>query len=92
MHGLPAPPSPLAALLPRPPERAGEPKPYYAATRAGMKRITVTVSPGEHNRLKRLAVDIDRSIADLVREALADLFAKHQPQASRAAASDYDRD
>jgi hypothetical protein len=67
-----APPAPA-----RPPERAGQqPKPYYAATRQGMKRITVAVSPEEHKRLKRLAVDIDRSIEDLMREALADLFAK----------------
>jgi Ribbon-helix-helix protein, copG family len=66
-------PAPLRAA----PERAGEGKPYFAATREGLKRITVSVDPDEHKKLKRLAVDADRSIEDLMREALADLFAKH---------------
>jgi hypothetical protein len=43
----------------------------------GLKRITVAVDPDEHKKLKRLAVDAGRSIEDLMREALADLFAKH---------------
>jgi hypothetical protein len=55
----------------------GEGKRYFAATREGMKRITVAVAPEEHKKLKRLAVDVGRSIEDLMREALADLFAKH---------------
>jgi len=59
------------------PERAGEGKRYFAATREGMKRITVAVAPDEHKKLKRLAVDAGRSIEDLMREALGDLFAKH---------------
>ncbi len=54
-----------------------EGKRYFAATRAGMKRVTVAVSPEEHRRLKRLSADAGRSIEDLMREALADLFAKH---------------
>ena len=49
---------------------------YFAATRAGLKRITVAVPPEEHRRLKRLSVDTGRSIEDLMREALADLFVK----------------
>jgi len=61
------------------PEPSGEGvgKRYFAATREGMKRITVAVAPEEHKRLKRLSVDAGRSIEDLMREALADLFAKH---------------
>jgi hypothetical protein len=55
----------------------GEAKRYFAATREGMKRITVAVAPEEHKKLKRLAVDVGRSIEDLMREALADLFIKH---------------
>ncbi len=58
-------------------EGEGEGKRYFAATREGMKRITVAVAPEEHKKLKRLAVDVGRSIEDLMREALADLFAKH---------------
>ena len=49
---------------------------YFAATRAGLKRITVAVVPDEHKRLKRLSADTGRSIEDLMREALADLFVK----------------
>jgi len=51
-------------------------KAFFAATREGLKRITVAVAPEEHKRLKRLSVDEGRSIEDLMREALADLFSK----------------
>lgn len=70
-------PAPVAVLVPPPatPEPIA-PKKYFAATREGMKRVTVAVPPEEHRRLKRLAVDTERSIEDLMREALADLFAK----------------
>lgn len=50
---------------------------YYAATRAGKKRLTVVVEPDDHRRVKRLSADSDRSIEDLMREALNDLLAKH---------------
>jgi hypothetical protein len=76
--------APPAHTFSAPPERKvsaadgeGEGKRYFAATREGMKRITVAVVPEEHKKLKRLAVDVGRSIEDLMREALADLFAKH---------------
>ncbi len=52
-------------------------KRYHAATRAGMKRLTVVVEPEDHRRVKRLSADTDRSIEDLMREALADLLQKH---------------
>lgn len=58
------------------PDRA-EGKRYHAATRAGMKRVTVVVEPEDHRRVKRLSADTDRSIEDLMREALADLLAKY---------------
>lgn len=54
-----------------------EGKRYHAATRAGMKRLTVVVEPEDHRRVKRLSADTDRSIEDLMREALADLLQKH---------------
>jgi hypothetical protein len=79
------PPVPMKAAVakstPRPKaqkEEEGERKPFFAATREGLKRITVAVAPDEHKRLKRLSVDAGRSIEDLMREALADLFAKHE--------------
>jgi hypothetical protein len=66
-----------AAPAPTPP-RAAPGKPFFAATREGLKRITVAVDPEEHKKLKHLAVDMGRSIEELMREALADLFAKHE--------------
>jgi hypothetical protein len=75
MKAISTPSAPPAA--PMPTERAGGQKPYYAATREGLKRITVAVSPAEHKRLKRLAVEAERSIEHLMKEALDDLFAKH---------------
>lgn len=53
------------------------PSGYRAKTREGMKRLTVVVLPEEHRRIKRLSADTDRSIEDLMREALAALLAKH---------------
>lgn len=73
----PAPVENEASKVAAPPMEEGrERKPFFAATREGMKRITVAVAPEEHKRLKRLSVDEERSIEDLMREALADLFAK----------------
>jgi hypothetical protein len=76
-QSAPAAPSWDASPAPAVADRA-EVKPYYAATRAGMKRLTVVVEPEEHRRVKRLSADTDRSIEDLMREALADLLSKHR--------------
>ena len=65
-----------AKVAATPRDETRERKPFFAATREGLKRITVAVAPEEHKRLKRLSVDEGRSIEDLMREALADLFAK----------------
>lgn len=75
-------PPPVTAIVKSAPAPASAPdraegKRYHAATRAGMKRVTVVVEPEEHRRVKRLSADTDRSIEDLMREALADLLAKH---------------
>jgi len=68
-----SPAAPIAEAVAVPPEG----KRYHAATRAGMKRLTVVVEPEDHRRVKRLSADTDRSIEDLMREALADLLAKY---------------
>lgn len=69
---------PPAATATRADDTEGEGRRYHAATREGMKRITAPVAPEEHRRLKRLSVDTGRSIEELMREALSDLFAKHR--------------
>ena len=73
----PPPAAPIVEATPMPAPDRAEGKRYHAATRAGMKRVTVVVEPEEHRRVKRLSADTDRSIEDLMREALADLLAKH---------------
>ncbi|MEP9403722.1 ribbon-helix-helix domain-containing protein [Sphingomonas silueang] len=50
---------------------------YRAKTREGMKRLTVVVPPEEHRRVKRLSADTDRTIEDLMREAIASLLERH---------------
>jgi hypothetical protein len=59
------------------PLRIRERKPFGAAAGEALMRTTVGVDPEDNDQLKLLAVDKGRSIEDLVREALVDLFAKH---------------
>ncbi len=63
-------PSVTAAADPRP---AG----FYAATRAGKKKVTAALDPAVHKRLKGLAVAQDTTTEALLLEAIADLFKKH---------------
>ena len=67
----PMPPPPATASVP-----TGAAK-FHAATREGLKKVTTGVEPAKHKRLKRLAVDIDKSVEDLLREAIDDLLAKY---------------
>jgi hypothetical protein len=52
-------------------------KSYFAPSRAGKRRLTLIVEPSDHRRLKHLSADTDRSMEDLLREALADFLRKH---------------
>lgn len=60
------------------PKAEGEGKPGYrrAATREGKVRLTTTLDPALHKRIKHLSVDTGISLEELMREALADLLAK----------------
>lgn len=62
-------------------EPAQEPrvKGFYAATRAGKKKATVTLSVAAHRQLKLLAVD-HGGVEVLLTEAINDLFRKHGKQ------------
>lgn len=68
---------PIAETVVLPVVASPEGKRYHAATRVGMKRLTAVVDPGDHRRFKRLSADTDRSIEDLMREAIAELLAKY---------------
>jgi hypothetical protein len=50
---------------------------FYAATRAGKKKVTAALDPAMHKQLKSLAVERDTTTEALLTEAIADLFAKH---------------
>jgi hypothetical protein len=69
---MPEPPSPATASTPL------EAKKFHAATREGLKKVTTAVEPAKHKQLKRLAVDSDKSVEDLLREAIDDLLAKQR--------------
>jgi len=56
-----------------PPERHGG---FYAATRAGKKKATATMTAAAHRQLKMLAVE-QGGIEKLLTEAINDLFRKY---------------
>lgn len=77
----PAPPPPIkppkqSPAAPRA-EEAPRPAGFYAATRAGKKKVTATLDPAAHKQLKGLAVERDRTTEALLTEAINDLFKKH---------------
>ncbi len=75
----PAPTKAVVAAAPAPePERAASaPRPYFAATRVGKKKVTAALSPAAHKQLKGLAVERDTKSEALLAEAIRDLFAKY---------------
>ncbi|MGB8843360.1 MAG: ribbon-helix-helix domain-containing protein [Aliidongia sp.] len=66
-----------AASVPAAEREAAAPKGYYAATRAGRKKVTAALEPDAHKQLKLLAVDRSQTVEDLLREAISDLFRKY---------------
>ena len=76
------PPAPPAVSIPSPQRPAaavtGErPKGFYAATRAGKKKVTASLCDDAHRQLKGLAVDQGGKIEGLLCEAINDLFRKY---------------
>lgn len=80
---VPAPAAPRAAAIkpaatPAPRAApAARPAGFYAATRAGKKKVTVALDPAAHKRLKSLAVELEQTTEALLQEAIADLLRKH---------------
>jgi hypothetical protein len=50
---------------------------FYAATRVGKKKVTATLAPADHKRLRQLALERDATTEALLTEAISDLFAKY---------------
>jgi hypothetical protein len=72
----------VSTARPEPPPKAAatapaEAKKFHAATREGLKKVTTAVEPQRHKQLKRLSVDHDKSVEDLLREAIDDLLEKY---------------
>lgn len=76
-HSAPASPP---QLLPATRPAAG----FYAATRAGKKKVTAALDPATHKQLKSLAVERDTTTEALLVEAISDLFRKHGKPAGGA--------
>lgn len=55
----------------------GAPKTFRAATREGLKKVTVGLSPEQHEELKVMAARRRATVEELLREAITDLFGKH---------------
>ena len=71
-ESAPPPPQAVAAVaLP------GRDTRFYAATRAGKKKVTATLAPADHKRLRQLALERDATTEALLTEAISDLFAKY---------------
>lgn len=64
-------PAPTISALPKP--AAG----FFAATRAGKKKVTAALDPAMHKQLKTLAVERESTTEALLVEAISDLFTKH---------------
>jgi hypothetical protein len=60
-----------------PPEPVARPAGFYAATRAGKKKVTAALDPVTHKQLKSLAVERDATTEALLIEAIRDLLTKY---------------
>jgi hypothetical protein len=73
-----SPPPAPAAERPSPVANAGgQPRPFYAATRAGKKKITAAVTPDVHLRFRQLGLEAGKGNETLLTEAISDLFVKY---------------
>jgi hypothetical protein len=50
---------------------------FYAATRAGKKKVTASLDPAAHKQLRQLGLDRDMTTESLLIEAINDLFKKY---------------
>ena len=46
-------------------------------SRRGLKALTVWVDPAVHQQVRMMALEQNRSVEDMLREAVADLFQKY---------------
>ena len=73
-------PSDVSQAPPARPTEASEKRPasgFYAATRAGKKKVTASLDPATHKQLRQLGLDRDMTTEALLIEAINDLFKKY---------------
>jgi hypothetical protein len=70
-------PEPVATAQAEPLEPPGGGRRFYAATRVGKKKVTASLAPTDHKRLRQLALERDATTEALLAEAISDLFAKY---------------
>jgi len=63
--------------LPPKSDASAKPIGFYAATRAGKKKVTAALDPTIHKQLKGLALDKEVTTEALLAEAISDLLKKH---------------
>jgi hypothetical protein len=63
--------------LPLKSDASTKPTGFYAATRAGKKKVTAALDPTIHKQLKGLALDKEVTTEALLAEAISDLLKKH---------------
>ena len=68
---------PVPAASPVQPAEPTAPKGYYAATRAGQKKVTAGLEPEAHKQMKLLSIETGKGIEELLREGISDLFRKY---------------
>jgi antitoxin-like ribbon-helix-helix protein len=70
----PAPEQPASQLPANDRER---PHGFYAATRAGKKKLTAAVNPDVHRSFRQLGLEVGKGNESLLIEAINDLFIKY---------------
>jgi hypothetical protein len=58
-------------------EATERPRNFYAATRAGKKKITAAVGPDVHLKFRQLGLEAGKTNENLLIEAINDLFIKY---------------
>jgi hypothetical protein len=72
-----APASVPSVVAETPPATPDPERRFHAATRVGKKKVTATLTPADHKRLRHLALERDVTTEALLAEAIGDLFTKY---------------
>lgn len=71
-------------MAPKTQSAGGPAKPYQAPSRAGKRGVTFYLEPEKWKRLRKLSVDAEATIQDLMEEAVGMLLDEHRSDSSRS--------